>query len=162
MPHSVRPCIRSAVPSEAEQLTELALRAKASWGYSEQWLASKIDELTISSAYIRKHRVLVAELGGICLGTAALEDHGDRWRLEHVWIEPAMQRQGHGRALVSHALELAGSLRPGRVELHADPNARLFYERMGGKVEGYIPAPTEGDPMRELPIMCFLVGTTAS
>ena len=42
--------IRLARLDEAEQLTQLALRSKASWGYSEEFMAACRDELTLTAA----------------------------------------------------------------------------------------------------------------
>lgn len=39
--------IRDARPDEAGELTELALRSKAHWGYDEAFMASCREELTV-------------------------------------------------------------------------------------------------------------------
>jgi hypothetical protein len=42
--------IRKARPDEAGELTELALRSKAHWGYDEAFMASCREELTVRKA----------------------------------------------------------------------------------------------------------------
>ena len=44
--------IHKARNSEAEELTQLARRAKASWGYPEPWLREWEPQLKLSSDYI--------------------------------------------------------------------------------------------------------------
>jgi N-acetylglutamate synthase-like GNAT family acetyltransferase len=102
------------------------------------------------------HDVWVAERDGAIVGMCALEDRTDRWNLEHVWVEPAVHGQGIGRALVEHALREAWNRRRDLVELLADPFATGFYERLGARHAGDIPAPMPGAKNRTLPRYEFL------
>ena len=56
--------IRPARPQEAAALTNLAHRAKASWGYPTEWLAEWGPLLTFTPDSIGAHTTLVAELVG--------------------------------------------------------------------------------------------------
>ena len=149
--------IRSATPDDAAQLTSLARRAKAHWGYPGPWLAAWAPQLTIAPEYVTQHAVLVAEVDGRLGGMCALEDDGSAWSLAQVWVEPAYLGRGIGRALVERALALVQAVRPGRVVAVADPNAAGFYRRLGAREVSAAPAPMPGAPDRVLPVFEFEV-----
>jgi GNAT superfamily N-acetyltransferase len=60
---------------------------------------------------------------------------------------------GVGRSLFEHARDRARELRLPVLELSADPNAEGFYERMGAKRVGDVPAGMNGAASRVLPRM---------
>jgi GNAT superfamily N-acetyltransferase len=156
--HPMRFSVRHAVPDDAPQLSRLARRAKAHWDYPSEWLAAWRPQLTIEPRYLIEHRVLVAESAGRLIGMCALEDRDTCWSLEHVWVDPGSMGQGVGRTLVQQALDLAGSVRPGRVVAEADPHATGFYRRMGASEIGVVPASMPGAPDRVLTVFAFVVG----
>ena len=149
------PLIRRATPDDVDALTDLAHRAKAHWRYPATWLRAWDPQLTITTGYLEIHHVWVADVDGRIVGMCALEDRRRTWGLEHVWVEPAVHRRGIGRALVLHALDEARRMRPGVVQLLADPYATGFYERLGARFAGESRAPMPGAPDRTLPIYEF-------
>jgi len=151
------PLIRPARPAEAERLTNLARRAKASWGYPADWLQAWENDLTIAPQYVAEHQVFVAEADGDLVGVVALEVDGERAALEHVWVDPGHQRRGIGDALIRHALKAAAASGNKKIAVVSDPQARAFYERLGARQEGSIPAPMPRAPERRLPILHFLL-----
>ena len=149
--------IRRAAADDADALSDLAHRAKAHWGYPAHWMREWDAQLTIIPGYLELHDVWVAERDGRVIGMCALEDRGDRWHMEHVWVEPAAHGHGVGRALVTHALEEARRRHRGVVELLADPFASGFYERLGARRSGEVPAPMPGARDRTLPKFEFVL-----
>jgi len=143
--------IRRATADDTDALTDLAHRAKAHWHYPAVWMRQWDAQLTILPGYLEMHDVWVADRDGEILGMCALEDRGDRWHLEHVWVEPAVHGQGIGRALVMHALDEAWRRRSDVVDLLSDPFATGFYERLGARHAGDVPAPMPGARDRTLP-----------
>lgn len=143
--------IRRATADDADALTDLAHRAKAHWGYPASWMRQWDPQLTIIPGYLEAHDVWLAERDGAIVGMCALEDLGVRWNLEHVWVEPAAHGAGIGRALVMEALAEARRRHSGVVELLADPYASGFYERLGARRAGDVPAPMPGARDRTLP-----------
>jgi N-acetylglutamate synthase-like GNAT family acetyltransferase len=154
--------IRRATFDDADALTDLAHRAKAHWGYPAAWMRHWDAQLTILPGYLEMHDVWVAERAGAIVGMCALEDRGDRWNLEHVWVDPSVHGQGIGRALVLHALDDAWSRRRTLVELLADPYATGFYEKLGARRAGDVPAPMPGAKDRTLPKYEFVAGVATS
>jgi N-acetylglutamate synthase-like GNAT family acetyltransferase len=147
----VRVTLRKATGDDADALTDLAHRAKAHWGYPARWMRDWDAQLTILPGYIEMHDVWIAEVDGVVAGMCALEDRGERWMLEHVWVEPRLHGRGIGRALVSRAIGTARGGRAQVVELLADPYATGFYEKLGARHTGDVHAPMPGARDRTLP-----------
>ena len=141
--------IRRAVPSESDRLTAIARAAKAHWGYPAEWLDAWRDGLRISAEEIERHATFVAEENGDVVGVAQVQGDGTRFVLEHLWVDPQYHGRGAGRALVTHARELAG----GTLVIVADANAERFYLRCGAKRVGDVAAPMPGAPQRSLPLL---------
>jgi predicted N-acetyltransferase YhbS len=145
--------VRNATPDDAPRVSFLARVAKAHWGYPDHWLDVWSDELTITGAYLTEHRGYVAVRGNEIVGVCVLADRREHWTLEHVWVQPELHRQGVGRTLVRHAVTVAQALRPGRVEVTADPHAAPFYMSLGARRVGVVAAPMPGAPDRTLPVL---------
>jgi N-acetylglutamate synthase-like GNAT family acetyltransferase len=148
--------IRRATADDADALSDLAHRAKAHWGYPAAWMREWDAQLTIIPGYLEMHDVWVSDENGAIVGMCALEDRKDHWNMEHVWVDPAAHGRGVGRALVMHALEEARRRHAGVVELLSDPYASGFYERLGARRAGDVPAPMPGAKDRTLPRYEFL------
>ena len=144
--------IRRAAPDDAARLTAIARAAKAHWRYPTAWLAAWEPVLTITPDYVRREIVFVGVRDGQLIGFYALEPRGDRWSLEHMWVEPAEHGRGAGRRHFAHALGTVRVLRPGVLVIEADPFAAGFYLRMGARQIGTVAAPMDGDPDRRLPV----------
>lgn len=141
--------IRRATSTDSERATELATRAKAHWGYSDEWMSSWRDDLVITPAAIERHRTLVACVDGVVVGMCQLQESDVGAILEHVWVEPALHGRGIGRALV----ERARSEVHGVIAIVADPHAEKFYLRLGARRVGEVAAPMPGAPERTLPLL---------
>ena len=145
--------IRRADPSEAEQLTDIAHVAKRHWGYPENWIEKWSAALTITPDFIANNEVFVAIINDAIAGCCALVITGALAEIEHMWIKPEHMGSGVGRALFEHARNRARELQLPVLELSADPNAEGFYERMGAKRIGDVPASMNGEEARVLPRM---------
>ena len=144
--------IRPARDGECALRTRLALRSKASWGYSEQFMADCVAELTISEENIREHAFFVLEQDGGVIGFCALQAlSGARGELIDVFVEPSHLRRGHGRRLVEHAKQAARTRGLRSLVVEADPNAREFYFSCGGRQIGTVPSGSI--PGRRLPLI---------
>lgn len=141
--------IRRAVPSDSQRATQLARAAKAQWGYPAEWLAAWDADLRITGEDIERHATFLASVDGEAVGVCQLQEGDEHAVLEHVWVDPAHQGQGVGRALVEHAREAAR----GVIAIVADPHAEDFYVRLGARRVGEVAAPMPGAPDRTLPLM---------
>jgi len=142
--------IRRAVPSEADALSDLAFRSKASWGYSTDFMAACRDALTIRSDAIAHDPVYVLENGGQAVGFYHIVSAPPNGVLADLWIAPGSQRQGLGRRLFEHALKTAATSGYDELIVESDPNAESFYLAMGARRVGANPSPMGGG--RQLPV----------
>ncbi|MFI6846847.1 GNAT family N-acetyltransferase [Kitasatospora sp. NPDC050467] len=141
--------IRPARPDEAEQLSALALRSKAYWGYDAAFLEACREELTLDAAGIERRRTAVAEGGGRVLGFITLVGAPPQGELGMLFVEPDTIGRGVGRRLVEHLRAQATALGFRRLTIDADP----FYLAMGATRIGT--TPSESIPGRELPLLAL-------
>ncbi|MGW0672161.1 GNAT family N-acetyltransferase [Streptomyces sp. NPDC002746] len=145
--------VRPAHSSEAAELTELALRSKAYWGYDEEFLAACRAELTMEPDEIVPRRTAVAEEDGRVLGFTTLEEAPPTGVLGMMFAEPDAVGRGVGRLLFGHVVTEARRLGFARFTIDADPNAEPFYRAMGAVRVGA--TPSGSIPGRELPLLEF-------
>ena len=143
--------IRHALPAEAAQLTALARRSKAYWGYAEVQLDAWRDELSITPALVEAAHVFVCESDGDIAAFYALLREGERWQLGHLWVLPEQMGRGIGRALLRHAATEAFDGGAREVLVDADPYAEAFYLACGAERDGEVAAPIAGQPRRRRP-----------
>ncbi len=142
--------VRAARLSEVDRLTEIAMAAKAHWGYPAAWLELWRPSLTFDTELLAREWVRVAELGGAVRGVVALADARPDVELSHLWIDPAVLGRGLGRLLLDAAVAEARRQGAARITIVSDPSAVAFYEHMGARVVGEEPGEPEG---RMLPRM---------
>lgn len=148
--------IRPALASESETISALALRSKAHWGYSPDFLEQCRAELTYTPDRCASGRVFVAARDGRILGFYATEGDAPGGELDALFVDPDHIGTGLGGLLLQHALTQAASAGFTEVYLDADPYAADFYRRHGAVVIGE--TPSGSIPGRTLPRMRFELG----
>ena len=139
--------IRKARADEAPVLSDLALRSKGYWGYSEDFLEACRQELSYSPEDINSpdSSFAVAEIAGTTAGFYALVQlSATELELEALFVAPEYIGQGAGRALLEHAKQAASGRGGETLAIQGDPNAVGFYEaagaiRTGERESGSIP-----------------------
>jgi GNAT superfamily N-acetyltransferase len=149
--------IRRGRPDEADALSAMARRAKASWSYPPAWLAQWEAELAFAPEYIASQIVWVAECDGRLAGVLALEPRADGWTIDRLWVDPGAQGAGVGRRLVDEARAHAAREPRGDIDVLSDPYAEAFYLRLGAVRDGEVSAPMPGAPGRTLPRLVIAV-----
>ncbi len=147
------PTIRVAAHSEAAAISSLAIRSKAHWGYSDEFMEACREELTWSESQIDSpdYEFYVYEAEGRIAGFYALEHLGPGdAELEALFVEPDMIGRGYGRTLIEHAKGRASALGIRRITIQGDPNAESFYKAAGGVRDGQ--RESSSIPGRFLPI----------
>jgi N-acetylglutamate synthase-like GNAT family acetyltransferase len=141
--------IRPARIEDLEELTALALRSKAAWGYSAEFMEACREELTIREAHLPDVFVLVRE--GAPIGFYSLQQlTSDRVELVHLFIDPGEMRKGHGAALLRDAVARARASGWRVLVIQGDPYAAAFYRAMGARQVGS--RESESIPGRMLPL----------
>jgi GNAT superfamily N-acetyltransferase len=128
--------IRRAMIVEASVLTDIAMRSKAFWGYSDDFMQACRNELQVSEEKIVDTRYLlfVAEEHGEILGYYALERlSSEAYELDAIFIDPRYIRKGIGKALINHAKEVMVEEAVTTLLIQGDPNAEGFYESIGAQ-----------------------------
>ena len=144
--------IRSAVPIDAKALSQVALSAKAHWGYPENLMQAWVPELTFSSEYFNENESWVAVLDDRLVAFYTLQDKAGIAWIENLWVLPEYIGQGIGKELFLDAALRARQMGYKTLQLEADPNAAGFYEKMGMSKIGERHSEVDGQP-RVLPIM---------
>lgn len=153
---------RKAGPDDAEALSSLAFRAKASWGYDIEFMKRCRDELTYSGDDIDapRFRFQVCEFKDEIVGFYALEMLSKKeGELEGLFVKPEYLRKGIGKLLIERLREEAMLLGIGTVTIQGDPNAEDFYLAIGARPAGY--RESASIPGRFLPVFKMRIGSGA-
>jgi GNAT superfamily N-acetyltransferase len=145
--------VRPARPEEAAEISALAMRAKAHWGYDRAFLDACRDELTWTADRIRREDVLVCSDGSTVLGMTARAGDAPDGVLLAVFVDPAHHGRGVGRALAEAVLLRASVAGYRTLTIGADPNAEGFYRAVGADRIGSVESDTRAGRM--LPLLRF-------
>lgn len=143
--------IRRAIPEEARQIGELALRSKAYWGYDAEFMKACRPLLMLPPEYIAAHPVFVIEVQGRITGFYSLSGTEIEVELDYLFVDPSTIGRGYGTRLFHHAVETAAQLGFRRMVIESDPNAEPFYRAMGATRFGERSSPVGID--RRLPLL---------
>lgn len=146
--------IQSPSVDDADELTDIALSAKAFWGYSDDFMQDCKEELRVTSDKIQGNDFcyFVARQEQQILGFYCLQFHrANALELEALFVRPEHIGKGIGKVLFEHAVAQALAQNVNAIDIHSDPNAEAFYlamgaERIGEQASGSIPG-------RVLPLM---------
>ncbi len=147
--------IRSAKMNEGPRITAVALRSKAHWGYSQDFLDACVPDLTIDEAYIRLNPVFVAEWHNRIIGFYSIVRESDGEYLDNMFILPEYMGKGLGKTLWDHAVMEFLKRKVHTFKLVADPFACGFYQKMGAVQMNEKESSTF--PGRKLPVMIYTV-----
>ena len=156
VPIAAEIAIRPAAASEARRLSALALRSKAHWGYSIEFIEACRRELTYDCEYLLRNTVFVAEIDTGIVGFYALDRVSEtEAELTAMFVEPEHIGRRIGRALITHAKETARGQGIEAIIIQGDPNAAAFYQAAGGVRCGM--RPSGSIPGRDLPLFRILL-----
>jgi GNAT superfamily N-acetyltransferase len=154
IPFNSSATIRPGRPDEAMLLTGIAYRAKAYWGYSDEFMAAARADLTITETQLATQVIFVLEQDGEVRGFYKLREIApDRVELTDLFMEPVGIGRGWGRLLWEHAVATARKLGYAQMTLESDPNAEGFYLHMGAERVGEVESSVQ--PGRRLPRMRY-------
>jgi N-acetylglutamate synthase-like GNAT family acetyltransferase len=150
--------LRRADPNQAATLTALAIRSKAFWGYSADFMEACRAELLVSQDNIQdsKNQYVIAESAGEVLGFYALERlSASEFELDALFVEPLHIGTGVGRRLIRHAIQAVAGAGGRELFIQGDPNAEKFYCAAGGKLIGT--RESASIPGRSLPLFAISI-----
>jgi N-acetylglutamate synthase-like GNAT family acetyltransferase len=124
--------IAKATIRDSELLTNIALKSKGYWGYSNELINSWINDLTVTPKMIKELLVYKFILNQKIIGFYILNQPiKQSIELEMLFVLPEFIGKGIGKKLLIHAFENALKLKASNLTLLADPNAELFYKSQG-------------------------------
>ncbi len=125
-----------AKPEDAPELREIALASKGYWNYPAHLMAQWAQTPIITAESIVKDVVYKLGDESTILGWYRLLVDVSPMVLDDLWVLPQFIGKGLGRTLFEHAVGQARAYNAQSFELDADPNAKLFYEKVGCVVVG--------------------------
>jgi|SRR5579863_150784 len=141
--------IRAPAIQELASLSELCLRSKAVWGYSEEFMVACRSELSLEPRDLELTPIAVAERDGKQIGVVQVRVVDSEADLLKLFVEPSALRRGVGKTLLCWATNVAREKGATRLFIDSDPSAAPFYRRMGAYDVGE--APSGSIPGRMLP-----------
>ncbi|MCM3337565.1 GNAT family N-acetyltransferase [Paenibacillus sp. MER TA 81-3] len=148
--------IRKALKTDAQQLSQLAMKAKGYWGYDPEFLKRCEAELTITCDFIENNPIYVIELSNMIYGFYGLSnDEEKQTYLEYMFVDPEWIGHGLGKRLWTHVLMTCKENQISEFKIAADPFAENFYKKMGAQRIGEIQSSIAAG--RTLPLMSYVV-----
>tara|TARA_R110000744_G_scaffold112968_1_gene211729 strand:+ start:9590 stop:10072 length:483 start_codon:yes stop_codon:yes gene_type:complete len=144
-------------------ISALAMRSKAHWGYSSAFMQQCAHELTFSKTQIA-HKDFHFIGAFTSSGSQALTPLGfyaiqrlssEKAELLALFVCPSVIGCGVGKSLLQHAISAAKSHHFKAMLIHSDPHAAAFYAKNGAKRIGSQPSGSIAG--RELPIYQILL-----
>ena len=124
--------IIAAQESDAQKLTNIALKSKSFWGYSDENIERWTKELTVSELMIQEMIVFKFIVEKEIIAFYILNQPKEKSiELEFLFVLPNFIGKGIGNQLLNHAFSNAVSLNCKKMILLADPNAAPFYQSKG-------------------------------
>lgn len=129
--------IRTAAASEREALEALQLRASLGNPGDREAVLAHPDAIELPIEQIAAGHVFVAEMDGGIAGFAAVLLRPDgEIELDGLFVEPALQRRGIGRALVACCVAYARERGATSLHVIGNTHAQAFYAACGFVGEG--------------------------
>lgn len=125
--------VRRGSPADAERLKEIAIAAKAHWGYGLDRVRVWADAGGFGAEALRALDLFVAELDRRTVAWASVKVAGETAWLEDLWVEPDWIGKGLGSRLFRSVADHARAGGATAIEWEAEPNAVGFYEKLGGR-----------------------------
>lgn len=104
--------------------------------YNQQQLdawVSVVNNTDFLKEQVKEQHFFIAEKNSVILGFASITDDG---YLDFTFVHKDHQREGVGKTLFTHLLDLAQSLGIDEIYTHASITAKPFFEQQGFTVEG--------------------------
>ena len=138
-----QPALRAATEQDGPRLSQLAIQAKAYWGYPAEFMHACYAELTVTAEAIasNENHFVVAMQQQELIGFYALEglveqQSNKQIELGALYVTPKHIGKGIGRLLMTRAIAHAGMLGAHSLFIQSDPHAIDFYRAAGAVVVG--------------------------
>ena len=135
------PDLRRAEIADCPALTDIALRAKAHWGYDRAFMEACRDELAVTPETLALGETWLAEtVDGVVLGFVDIRFEDGVAEVHAAFVDPDHMGRRVGARLWSEVEAVARRMGARRIGIDSDPNAVGFYQRMGAVRTGSAPS----------------------
>lgn len=141
--------LRAAAPTDAAQISQVAFRSKAHWGYDADFMAACREGLAVHPDDCDGERLVVAAAGEQIVGYYRLDGTPPTGELADLFVDPPCIGRGVGALLYGDALRRSCDLGFRELTIDSDPHAEDFYRHMGAVRIGDVPS--TAIPGRSLP-----------
>lgn len=132
-------------PRDSKFLTDTALLSKKYWGYDDSLMDLWKTDLEVSEEYILKNEVIKVYEQNRFIGFYGIKFiNKDEAEIDHLWLIPGKIKKGLGRLIFNHIFVCLKLKNYNKATLVAEPNAKGFYEKMGGRVIGQFQSKVSG------------------
>jgi GNAT superfamily N-acetyltransferase len=126
-----------AIAEDAELLSLTAKSSKKIWGYSDELMLLWKEDLEVAKDYIFENKVVKVYNLEKYVGFFAVKSlENENAEIDHLWITPKNVKQNYGREIFQFIKSYVASIGSKKLTVIAEPNAKGFYEKMGGKIIG--------------------------
>ena len=124
--------IEKANNTDHEILTQITKKSKAFWGYSEEQIEIWSTFLTVTSGYIEANAVYKISVEDQIVGYYSFINQDEKTiKLDNLFVLPEYIGKGLGRLLMEHFLMNIDKTDTKTMTLNSEPNAELFYSKLG-------------------------------
>lgn len=143
--------IVSAILADADILTEIALKSKAHWEYSDEQIESWREDLTVFPEMFQKYKICKYLVDDQIAGFYILEEVDKKTsNLKFLFISPNFIKKGIGYQLLQHAVASSKEQNHEIMQVLSDPNAESFYAKHGFKVYAQMESSVPGRFLPEM------------
>ncbi|WP_291576359.1 GNAT family N-acetyltransferase [Clostridium sp. UBA4548] len=123
---------------DCEELTNLAIRSEAYWGYDSNYMDRFKEIYKVDKEFINNNPTYIIKENEDIVGSYGILISEEESALEYFFIEPKYIGKGYGRLLWNHAIDICKRLNIKEFEIVTSPQAKEFYIKMGAKYQGEI------------------------
>lgn len=124
--------IEKASTKDHEILTEITKKSKAYWGYSEEQILKWSNNLTITQDYLKDNDVFKLINDNKIVGYYSyIIEEEKNVILDNLFVLPEYIGKGLGKYLMTDFLNRMKENQIRKITLDSEPNAELFYSKMG-------------------------------
>jgi len=130
--------IRCARICDSEELTNLAIKSEAYWGYDSNFMEKFKAIYKVTEEFISDNPTFVIQEDENIVGFYGILIEKNKTSLEYLFIEPKSIGKGYGKLLWKHMVKNCEKLGVKEFEIVTSPKAKEFYIKMGAKVNGEV------------------------
>lgn len=136
--------ISDVTTHDCKELTAIAMKSKAHWGYDENFMHAAREELAVTVSKVNSDEMFYRcakdqnnnIVGFFCVNLVTDSEFNSDFELDALFTHPNWIGKGVGRQLFVDACNLCVNKHAKALIIQSDPNAVGFYHQMGCEIIG--------------------------